>query len=41
VKDCRALFDNLFEEKINDIIIANEDEALAYTGKTEEEALAF
>lgn len=40
VKDCRALFDNLFEEKLIDIIIANEDEALAYTGKTEEEALA-
>lgn len=40
VKDCRALFDNLFEEKLIDIIIANEDEAFAYTGKKEEEALA-
>lgn len=41
VKDCLSLFDNLFDEKLIDIIIANEDEALAYTNKTENEALAI
>lgn len=40
VQDCRPLFDELFQEKLVDIIIANEDEALAYTGVPEAEALA-
>ena len=40
VEHCRVLFDELFQEKLVDIIIANEDEALAYTGMPEAEALA-
>ena len=39
VEACRKLFDELFEEKMIDIIIANEDEAYAYAGVKEEAAL--
>jgi sugar/nucleoside kinase (ribokinase family) len=39
VEACRKLFDELFEEKMIDIIIANEDEAFAYAGVKEEAAL--
>jgi sugar/nucleoside kinase (ribokinase family) len=39
VNDCRPLFDTLFQEKSVDIVIANEDEARAYTGLEEESAL--
>ena len=39
VDACRKLFDELFEEKMIDIIIANEDEAFAYAGVKEEAAL--
>lgn len=36
---CRSLFDNLFSENLIDIILANEEEAYAYTQKKEIEAL--
>ena len=39
VEACRATFDELFDKKMIDIIIANEDEAFAYTGVKEEAAL--
>lgn len=39
VDACRGLFDELFEKKMIDIIIANEDEAFAYAGVKEEAAL--
>lgn len=39
VDACRGLFDELFEKKMIDIIIANEDEAFAYAGVKEESAL--
>lgn len=39
VNDCRPLFDALFQEKSVDLVIANEDEARAYTGLSEERAL--
>lgn len=39
VDACRKLFDELFEEKMIDIIIANEDEAFAYAGVKEDAAL--
>ena len=39
VDACRNLFDELFAEKMIDIIIANEDEAFAYAGVKEEAAL--
>ena len=39
VEACRKLFDELFAEKMIDIIIANEDEAYAYAGVKEEAAL--
>lgn len=39
VDSCRKLFDELFENKMIDIIIANEDEAFAYAGVKEEAAL--
>ena len=39
VHDCRPLFETLFKEKMVDIVIANEDEARAYTGLEEEAAL--
>lgn len=39
VNACRGLFDELFENKMIDIIIANEDEAFAYAGVKEEAAL--
>lgn len=39
VDACRKTFDNLFEQNMIDIVIANEDEAFAYTQKKEEEAL--
>lgn len=39
VNDCRPLFDALFKEKSVDLVIANEDEARAYTGLSEESAL--
>ncbi|MBR2091450.1 MAG: adenosine kinase [Fibrobacter sp.] len=39
VDACRKLFDELFENKMIDIIIANEDEAFAYAGVKEEAAL--
>ena len=39
VDSCRELFDELFEKKMIDIVIANEDEAFAYAGVREEAAL--
>jgi sugar/nucleoside kinase (ribokinase family) len=39
VNDCRPLFNKLFAGKEIDIVIANEDEAKAYTGESEEAAL--
>ncbi len=39
VDACRDLFDELFEQKMIDIVIANEDEAFAYAGVKEEAAL--
>lgn len=39
VNVCRGLFDELFENKMIDIIIANEDEAFAYAGVKEDAAL--
>ncbi|OWV08276.1 MULTISPECIES: adenosine kinase [unclassified Fibrobacter] len=39
VDACRGLFDELFEKKMIDIVIANEDEAFAYAGVKEEAAL--
>ena len=39
VNDCRPLFDELFSERKIDIVIANEEEAKAYTGVSEEAAL--
>lgn len=39
VNDCRALFDRLFAARDIDILIANEDEAKAFTGVSEEAAL--
>jgi len=39
VDACRGLFDELFEQKMIDIVIANEDEAFAYAGVKEEAAL--
>lgn len=39
VDSCRKTFDELFERKMIDIIIANEDEAFAYAGVKEEAAL--
>ena len=39
VDACRKTFDELFENKMIDIIIANEDEAFAYAGVREEAAL--
>ncbi len=39
VEACRKTFDELFENKMIDIIIANEDEAFAYAGVKEEAAL--
>lgn len=39
VDACRKMFDELFENKMIDIIIANEDEAFAYAGVKEEAAL--
>ncbi|MCF0224086.1 MAG: adenosine kinase [Fibrobacter sp.] len=39
VDACRNTFDELFEKKMIDIIIANEDEAFAYSGVKEEAAL--
>lgn len=39
VDACRGLFDELFANKMIDIIIANEDEAFAYAGVKEEAAL--
>jgi sugar/nucleoside kinase (ribokinase family) len=39
VDACRKTFDELFEGKMIDIIIANEDEAFAYAGVKEEAAL--
>jgi sugar/nucleoside kinase (ribokinase family) len=40
VNDCRTLFESLFAEKKIDVIIANEEEAFAFTGMRGEEALA-
>ncbi len=40
VNDCRALFESLFAERKIDVIIANEEEAFAFTGKRGENALA-
>lgn len=37
---CHGLFEELFAEGLIDLIFANEEEALAYTGKQEGEALA-
>ncbi|WP_407441078.1 adenosine kinase [Fibrobacter sp.] len=39
VNACRGLFDELFDRKMIDIIIANEDEAFAYAGVKEVAAL--
>ncbi|MCF0216138.1 MAG: adenosine kinase [Fibrobacteraceae bacterium] len=39
VDACRSTFDELFDKKMIDIVIANEDEAFAYAGVKEEEAL--
>lgn len=39
VESCRDLFDELFEKKMIDIVIANEDEAFAYAGVREDAAL--
>lgn len=39
VNDCRPLFNKLFAGRELDIVIANEDEAKAYTGESEEAAL--
>ncbi len=39
VNDCRPLFNKLFAGREIDIVIANEDEAKAYTGESEEAAL--
>ncbi|MCK9182673.1 MAG: adenosine kinase [Fibrobacteraceae bacterium] len=39
VNDCRPLFNKLFAGKSVDLVIANEDEAKAYTGLSEEAAL--
>ncbi|MCQ2104921.1 MAG: adenosine kinase [Fibrobacter sp.] len=39
VDACRKTFDELFEDKMIDIVIANEDEAFAYAGVKEEAAL--
>ena len=39
VEACRKTFDELFADKMIDIIIANEDEAFAYAGVKEEAAL--
>lgn len=39
VDACRKTFDELFEQRMIDIIIANEDEAFAYTGVKEEAAV--
>lgn len=39
VNDCRALFNKLFAGKEIDILMANEDEAKAYTGFSDETAL--
>lgn len=39
VDTCRKTFDELFENKMIDIIIANEDEAFAYAGVKEDAAL--
>ena len=39
VEACRKTLDELFEQKMVDIIIANEDEAFAYAGVKEEAAL--
>lgn len=39
VQDCRPLFDSIFQARDVDIIIANEDEAFAYTESRDEEAL--
>ncbi|MCQ2101735.1 MAG: adenosine kinase [Fibrobacter sp.] len=39
VESCRDLFDELFEKKMIDIVIANEDEAFAYAGVKEDAAL--
>lgn len=39
VNDCRALLSGLFSERKLDIVIANEEEAKAYTGASEEAAL--
>lgn len=40
VNDCRSFFNKLFAGKEIDIVMANEDEAKAYTGECEEAALA-
>lgn len=40
VNDCRSFFNKLFAGKEIDIVIANEEEAKAYTGECEEAALA-
>lgn len=39
VNDCRPLFNKLFAGREIDIVIANEEEAKAYTGESEEAAL--
>lgn len=39
VNDCRALFERLLAERKIDILIANEDEAMVFTGLSEEAAL--
>ena len=39
VEACRKTLDELFEQKMVDIVIANEDEAFAYAGVKEEAAL--
>ncbi len=40
VNDCRALFERLLSEREIDILIANEDEAKAFTGVSDEAALS-
>lgn len=39
VEICRALIDELFEKKLIDILLANEDEAKAYTGLGDSDSL--
>ena len=39
VEACRGLIDELFERRLVDIVIANEDEAAAYTGLSDTDAL--